>query len=92
MASDDIVAAEGEVPGMNSEFSSNLKPSDYSQFNSNMRGFTDAAIFTKPHAVNKAMRQCEDNKMTSASPSCIASDQAHSVIGKLPTNNALNSS
>jgi hypothetical protein len=56
MASDDIVAAEGEVPGMNSEFSSNLKPSDYSQFNSNMRGFTDAAIFTKPHAVNKAMR------------------------------------
>lgn len=77
---------------MSSDLSSNLKPSDYSQFNSNLRGFTDAAIFTKPHAVNKAMRQFEERKMTSASPSCVASDQAHSVIGKLPANGAINSS
>jgi hypothetical protein len=69
----EIIAAGIEVQGVDSEFSS-VRPSDYSQFNTNMRGFTDAAIFTKPHAVNKAMKQYEERKMTSASPSCLASE------------------
>ena len=40
-----------------------------------MRNFTDAAIFTKPSAVNAAMKEFDDNRIvTDTSPSCFASD------------------